>query len=313
MVKIFDAHCDTGFELLEQNQKLKKNSLHLDLCRMEEYDAYFQVFASFIDQKNINCSPFNHCMATLEKLRDEISNNFSSIMMIKSACDMDIAEKENKVGAILSIEGGEALEGSLENLKTFYNLGVRLITLTWNYANEIADGITEERGNGLTEFGKKLITAMNDMGIIIDVSHLSVNGFWDVAELSTKPFIASHSCVKALCGHPRNLDDEQIEFLISHNCGIGINFYPDFLTENKRCDITDIIRHFDYILNMGGESSLGLGSDFDGVPYLPDGISGTESMKDIILAMKNSGYTDDIVENICFNNFYRLLHKILEN
>ena len=113
MAKIFDAHCDTGFELIKNNQGLKNNLLHLDLCRMKEYESYFQVFASFIDKKNITCSPFKHCMTTLEKLRYEISRNPLDIMLIKSTKDMEQAVKENKIGAIFSIEGGEALEGYL--------------------------------------------------------------------------------------------------------------------------------------------------------------------------------------------------------
>ncbi len=308
---IFDAHCDTAFELLEQKQKLKKNSLHLDLTRMQEYQSYIQVFAAFVDQKSIRCTPLKHCVSILERLRAEIEENRGEISLIENTVDMEVSVQQKKVGAILSIEGGEALEGDLANLVMFYGMGVRLITLTWNYANELADGITESRGGGLTEFGRKAVKTMEEMGIMIDVSHLSLKGFWDVAEVTEYPFIASHSCAKALCNHPRNLDDAQIRLLIDRNGGLGINFYPKFLTENQFCTIEDIIRHMEYVLELGGQQILGLGSDFDGVSCLPTGISGAESMKDVVFAMKKQGFSQKIVEDISYGNFYRLFSQTL--
>ncbi len=308
---IFDAHCDTAFELIEQKQKLKKNRLHLDLTRMQEYQSYIQVFAAFVDQKSIRCTPLKHCVSILEKMRAEIEENGEEISLIKNAVDMESVVQRRKTGAILSIEGGEALEGNLSNLNLFYQMGIRLITLTWNYANELADGITEPRGGGLTDFGKKAVKTMEEMGILIDVSHLSVKGFWDVAEVTEYPFVASHSCVKALCNHPRNLDDAQIQLLINRNGGLGINFYPEFLTQKHSCTIEDIIRHMEYILAHGGQHILGFGSDFDGVGELPQGIAGVQSMKDIISAMEQRGVSQRMIQDISFGNFYRLFSQTL--
>ena len=311
MHKIFDLHCDTAFEMVQKNQCLDRNSLHLDLARMEEYDGYIQVFAAFVDQKNISVSPMNHCITLLEKLHDEIQRNRDKVMLIQNAHDLETVSKEKKIGAILSLEGGEALAGNLSALWMYHRLGVRLITLTWNWANEIADGILEPRGGGLTQFGKEAVSMMEHLGILIDVSHLSEQGFWDVAEATQKPFVASHSCVKALCSHPRNLSDAQIHCLIQRKGGIGINFYPEFLSESGRCSVEEILQHMEYILSLGGEDVLGIGSDFDGVASLPDGINGVQDIQRLILAMEEKGWDEKRREKILFSNFHRIFKETL--
>ncbi|MBE5038874.1 dipeptidase [Ructibacterium gallinarum] len=309
--RIFDAHCDTVFELQEQKKELNRNDLHLDLQRMEEYEGYIQVFAAFVDQKSICGTCMNHCIALLERMHREIEKNSKQITLIQTAEDLEEVIEKQKIGAVLSIEGGEALEGNLAALWMYYRLGVRLITLTWNHANEIADGITQSRGGGLTDFGRQAVAAMERMGILIDVSHLSVKGFWDVAEMTQYPFVASHSCVKALCPHPRNLDDDQIDLLISRRGGIGINFFPEFLTQRPDCIIQDILRHMEYILCRGGDETVGLGSDFDGVEALPADMTGVQDMGQVVQAMLDYGFTQNQVKNIRFENFRRIFHETM--
>lgn len=309
--KIFDMHCDTILEMMEREQGVKKNTLHLDLERMAAHENYIQVFAAFIDQKGISVSPMTACVAMLHKIHEEIEKNKDRIRLIQSEKDLKAAAAQNGCGAILSIEGAEALEGSLSNLWMYDRLGVRLITLTWNYANELADGITESRGGGLTDFGRQAAAMMEDMGILVDVSHLSRKGFWDVAAVTKHPFVASHSCVYALCQHPRNLDDEQIRLLIDRGGGIGMNFYPQFLSYSGSCGIDTILSHMEYILDRGGDQTLGLGSDFDGVDALPDGIRGAENMQDLIDAMRKRRWPKELIERVCFGNFYRIFAQTL--
>ena len=308
---IFDAHCDTVYELAEQDKKLACSDLHLDLSRMEEYDGYIQVFAAFVDRTDIRCSPMNHCIALLERMHREIAASGGRIALIQNVDELAAVAEHRGLGAILSLEGGEALEGNISALWMYYQLGVRLITLTWNHANELADGITESRGGGLTEFGRRAVAAMEEMGIVVDVSHLSARGFWDVAECTRYPFVASHSCVKTLCGHPRNLDDEQISLLISRRGGIGINFYPAFLTDASACTVEDVLCHMEYILGMGGEECVGLGSDFDGIDALPAGLAGVQDTARLPEAMKARGFTEKQVTNICFDNFRRIFHETM--
>jgi len=309
MNRIFDAHCDTIYKVKNHNASILKNSFHLDIERMKAFDTYIQIFAAFIDKKGVDTPPMEHYLALVKRYREEIEKNKDKISAIESLADL----KKIKAGgaySVLSLEGGEALGGSLDAISMYYDLGVRLITLTWNYKNELADGITEERGGGLTEFGRNAVRIMEEMGILIDVSHLSVKGFYDVAEETKHPFAATHSCIKTLCGHRRNLDDEQIKVIINRNGFIGINFYPDFLKDKGVCDISDIIKHIEYVLKLGGENVVGLGSDFDGVGSLPQGICGVEDMPklaDII----NTEFSEEIGEKILFRNLYRVFENAL--
>lgn len=311
MNKIFDAHCDTIYELNNRNMSLDKNSVHLDVERMREYDTYIQVFAAFVDKEEISVSPMNHCLKLMDKYHSELEKSGGMLKAIETAADLKRAAESGGAYSILSIEGAEALEGNLSALRMYYKMGVRLITLTWNYANELADGITESRGGGLTAFGREAVSMMESMGILIDVSHLSERGFWDVAECTAYPFVASHSCAKSLCGNIRNLTDEQICAIVGRNGCIGVNFYPEFLSDSGKCDISDIVRHIKYMLELGAEDSIGLGSDFDGVECLPHGINGAENMKDIISALSDDGISQRIIDKIAFGNFYRVFYETL--
>lgn len=311
MPRIFDAHCDTIFELREKNLGLSKNNIHLDLERMSEFDTYVQIFAAFIDKKTIRRTPMHECLCLIDKYHAELEKNKGLIHPIETAADLE----KTKIGglySILSIEGGEALEGNISALKMYYKMGVRLITLTWNHANELADGICESRGGGLTEFGREAVSMMERMGIMIDVSHLSENGFWDVVECTKRPFVASHSCVKSICLHPRNLTDEQISAIIKRRGCIGINFYPEFLSNTKKCTADDICRHIEYILKLDGEDSVGLGSDFDGVSCLPGDVAGVSDIKNLISVMRSRKFSDNIIDKILFGNFYRVFYECLE-
>ncbi|MBR5219002.1 MAG: dipeptidase [Clostridia bacterium] len=309
MTRIFDGHCDTG-SLLCKGKELYKNDLHLDISRMKRLEKYIQVFAAYTDVTEINTTPMEHCLSILKKLRWEIERNSGDITLIDSKESLDEVINGEKNGGILAIEGGEALRGEISALKMYYGMGVRLITLTWNHANEIADGIGESRGGGLTEFGREVVSAMEDMGILIDVSHLSVKGFWDVVECTKHPFCASHSCVKELCNHPRNLDNDQISAMIERDCVIGVNFYPLFLNDGE-ASMDDVIRHIEYIVGMGGENCVGLGSDFDGVDFLPQSITGAESMPSVADALINRGFSAKQTNKILFDNFYRLFYKTI--
>lgn len=298
---IFDAHCDTMTEIWEKRCGFAKNKLHIDFERMARYPKYVQVFAAFVDKNSITVTPREQVEKIIEVYNGEIGKN--------AICHCDRFEQieNNQFCSILSIEGGEAIEGSLENLEKFYNSGVRIMTLTWNYRNEIADGITEPEGRGLTEFGKKVVCKMNELGMVVDVSHLSEQGFWDVYEISQKPFIASHSNAKALCGHIRNLTDDQIKAIIDRGGVIGMNFYPDFLDDSGKCGIERICDHIDHILSLGGEDNIGLGSDFDGVPNLPDNMGGIEDMGTLIECMEKRGYGENLIRKITFDNFMRII------
>ena len=211
----------------------------------------------------------------------------------------------NKVSAFLSIEGGEAIQ-NLDDLKTFYDMGVRMLTLTWNFDNHIAGANGSEKG--LSEFGKMLVLKMNELGMIIDLSHSSLNTFYDTLKITTKPIVLSHSNSYTLCPHQRNITDEQFMALAKNNGCVGINFYPDFLSSTKKADIYDIISHIEYFLSLGGENNISIGSDFDGTDTLAKGIRSVKDIDKIFNILASKGVSDEIIEKIAYKNIYRVIN-----
>ncbi|MCH5210768.1 MAG: dipeptidase [Oscillospiraceae bacterium] len=284
---IFDTHCDTLCCVFDDRKSLMENDCHADFKRMAEYKNYTQVFACFIDPVYKSCA----VKRTMDLIDTFHSDNNNMPINVKG---------------ILSIEGGEGIY-SLAALRNYYKLGVRIAALTWNYSNHIASGALEEDvTKGLTDFGRKVIEEMNRIGMLIDVSHLNRKSFYDIAEITSMPIIATHSCSDYICPHPRNLTDEQFKIIRDTNGCVGINFYPDFLTSNEKCGIDDIIRHIDHFMELGGENNIGIGADFDGVDCLPDGISGVQDMYKIFNRLSQLGYSDEQIEKISHKNFKRI-------
>ena len=306
----FDAHCDTLTKLARSAEGLRKNPFHVDVERLSLYCGYVQTFAAFVD-KTQHKDTYAYVKSLTELYRREVEKNSEWICHCNSGAEIEKVLGEHRIASLLGIEGGEAIEGSIERLREFYESGVRMMTLTWNWENEICDGIGEVRGDGLTEFGKSVVREMNRLGMVIDVSHISQKGFWDVAKLSTEPFIASHSNAKRLCGHPRNLDDEQIKAIFDMNGCIGINFYPTFVSDGECCGVDDVIKHIEYFLELGGEDHIGLGSDFDGVESLPEGMVGVQSMNLITEAMEKKGFGKELIRKITYKNFMRVINNII--
>ncbi len=308
---VFDAHCDTMQKITDLGGDLRENNYHLDLKRIHNLqNNYIQIFAAFINKKQDTLPPFLRAEQIIKRYFDEIDRNNDLIEHCTRTEQIKNVINMGKTASLISIEGGEAIEGSIKKLNQFYNAGVRIMTLCWNYSNEICDGIDEERGAGLTGFGKSVVLEMNRLGMLIDVSHISERGFWDVVETSKSPIAATHSNAKAIMPHRRNLDDEQIKAIISCGGCIGINFYSDFISDGK-CSVKHLLNHIEHILALGGEDSVGLGSDFDGMDSLPCEIMGVEDMYKIFEEMQRIGYSDFLINKISSGNFLKLIEKIL--
>ena len=305
---ILDAHCDTAGELLDKNASLLSNTGHLSLEMMQKYGGYVQFFAAWISKNEKN--PILRTLEILDNLKREIEKNQHKIMEIKTVQDISSAFSKGKYGAILAIEDARALSGSLATLRMYYALGVRALTLAWNDDNDVTDGANSICDNGLTEFGRQVVKEMNRLHMIVDVSHISKKGFWDVLSVSSAPVMASHSNCMAICHHLRNLDDAQIKALIKMQGFIGINLYPPFLSPNGRADIKTVLAHIEYILELGGENILGLGSDFDGVDCLPDGISNAAEYTRLFDEMSSCGYSDALINKITHENMIRFMARI---
>jgi membrane dipeptidase len=310
---IVDTHCDTAGVLVNTKSNLYSNNLHVDLKRQLEAGRFVQFFAAFIDHGKYRGNEMRRAIQIIDRIYCEAEEYPDYIQICNSYSDISKALNNGKVAAVISIEGGEALEGELSALRMFYRMGVRSICLTWNYRNEIADGVgAGSSGGGLTPFGVEVIAEMNRLGMLIDVSHLSEKGFWDVIASSKAPIIASHSNSRAVCDHPRNLTDQQIEALKNNGGVMGLNLYPAFLNNTGNASIDDILRHIEKITEISGEDHIGLGADFDGIDTTPVDLRGVHELHGLFERLLSLNYTESFVEKLAGGNYMRLFERILK-
>jgi membrane dipeptidase len=308
---IVDAHCDTASTALDQKEDLYRNQLHVDLERLLGEDGRVQFFDAFANPFKFSSNSLTRILSILDYIFISEEKYPSHLLICRNTSDLDLALKQGKVAAILSVEGGEALNGELAVLRLLYRLGVRSLILTWNYRNLLADGAHESCGAGLSEFGRLVVTEMNRLGMLIDVSHLCEAGFNDVLELSNKPVIASHSNAKAVLNHVRNLSDAQL-IALKRNGGVaGINFYPLFLAGSGRAVIDDVIRHIEHICSITGEDHIGIGTDFDGIDSTPAGLEGAQQLYALFDRLFALNYSGAFIEKFAGLNFLRVIRQIL--
>lgn len=306
---IVDAHCDSLTRAVNYNKSLISNSFHWDIKRALEYDGFVQVLAVF-QNPDSGKPTFNNALRYIqEAYKIESRNSFFKIC--KTYSDINEGIKNKKVCGILSLEGGEALEGKIENLDEFYNAGVRLITLTWNYPNELGDGANTQHNCGLTAFGKKVVKLMQEKGMIVDISHADVRTFEDCMAISTKPVIASHSNARSICDHPRNLYDWQINEVKKSGGVVGVNLYTQFINNGLKADISELVRHIEHICEVAGEDTVGIGADFDGMASLPEPINGIQDLHLLFNELAKLNYPDRVIEKIAGGNFLRVFHDVL--
>lgn len=313
-MNIVDLHCDTLDCLLADKLKgihynLYRRDGHLDLKRMEEQRYLLQIFAGFINLSEVD-SAYERGKQYVNLFKQLCAEYSPYIAPVHFFRDIEINRQNGQMSALLSIEDGSVLEGSLDRLKEFYLDGVRLITLTWNYPNEIGHPAGSDKG--LTDKGRAVVEMMQQEGVIVDVSHLSDAGFFDVADIMDKPFVASHSNARSICNHKRNLTDEQIKVIASKGGVIGLNYYDAFLEEKKeKLSMESFLRHIRHILHVGGEDVLALGSDFDGIttnPVLTD-VSVLSNLWD---AMEKDGISPRIIDKIKSENALRMMREVLK-
>lgn len=308
-----DMHCDTILKLMndKDNLGLYENDLSIDIKKLKKGNSLAQFFAMWVDlEKEIN--PLERCLEMIDKFYIEIEKNSDSISIATNYEDIIKNDNEGKISAVLAIEEGGTIKGEIHNLRNFYRLGVRAITLTWNAVNEIGFPNTKEeyRNKGLTKFGEEVVYEMNKLGVIIDVSHLSDKGFYDVSKLSSKPFIASHSNSRSMKEHSRNLTDDMIKVLSESGGTMGICFERDFLGESENARIEDMIRHIKHIRNVGGIDVIALGSDYDG-SHPNCEINNISEIEKLILALKYNKFSDDEIDKIFYKNALRVIKEVL--
>ncbi|UJF35412.1 dipeptidase [Paenibacillus hexagrammi] len=306
-MKIIDGHCDAITKLFaspELDFFQEEKELDVSYPRLQRAGVKIQAFAMYMSE-SIKNPTFDHLLQMVDIFYRKIAVA-PHIRLIRNRNDVLQVEASNEIGALLTLEGLDALHGNLTHLRVLQYLGVRSIGLTWNYANWAADGVMEPRKGGFTLKGKMLLKELEKMDIITDVSHLSVKGFWELAENYSKPCIASHSNVFKHCAHPRNLSDDQILELIRRNGLIGLTFVPFFVDDRSPVTINQLLKHLDHVCALGGEQHVGFGSDFDGIEQWITGLEHAGLYDNIINALSKT-YTESQVERFLYGNWRNFL------
>ena len=312
-----DLHCDTLYRLYTQEDTLPdetpwENRGHIDLSRLHKAGALAQFFACFLNRKQTPISE-SHYTDALQMIRllKSSADRHAEVSCAFSFDDYLRNKSAVKLSCFLTVEEGGILENDMSRLYTLYEEGIRLITLTWNYENELGfpHNMSSQSGTGLKPFGLEVIGEMERLGMLIDVSHLSDAGFEDVYQNTNKPFVASHSCCRALCGHSRNLTDRMIRMIGERQGLVGVNFYGTFLQDSGICSAEVIAEHLRHIVNVGGIDIAALGSDFDGMSCEME-LAGCQDMPLLLPSLEKAGFTSGEIDAICYNNAERVLKNI---
>jgi len=312
---IADGHCDSLGDLLSGKRDLvfAGNSGHWDLTRARRGKVGLQFMAAYIEPEYKPALATLRGLEYIESALKFIDTNREEVFLIKNKSDLERLGTGSEIGLLINIEGGEILGENLFLVDLIYRLGVRSIGLTWNQRNAIADGAGEigSRG-GLSKFGFEVISRMNTLGMLVDVSHINEAGFWDVIRCSRQPVIASHSCSRKLCDHFRNLTDQQLRALAEKKGMVGVNFCPDFLSDTGTATIDTVVDHICHIADTAGVDSVGFGSDFDGIEQPPQGMEDVSKLPLLIEKLQKRGFSGEEIAKISHGNFVRVLTDVLK-
>lgn len=310
-MQVIDAHCDLLSKLL-LNPKLdvadEASGLDVTLSKWKKSKVKLQWLAIWLPE-SLEHGTFQDVLRCIDLYDSHVAKH-PEVGLVRTRDDLQYLEAEGRIGTLLALEGADALAGNLAHLRTLYKLGVRSLGLTWNYANWAADGVLEPRQGGFTRKGRALVKECERLGILIDVSHLCEPAFWELTELTDRPFLASHSNSFTICGHPRNLKDDQIEAIVQRNGMIGLNFYPPFIARGTPATIEDLLRHVERFCELGAERHLGLGSDYDGIDIKVPGLEHAGCFGNLIEALLKR-YSEEQTEQFMHRNWQRFLAREL--
>lgn len=300
----FDCHADTLTNM--QAGTLWENGDNLDLKRVRGFaEKYTQIFAIWKDYQEMGPHPEETFLRLYDRAVSLLKAEAEYLVWCRTGEEMEAAHREGKAAAFLSVEDLSIMGSLAEEIREF---GIRFAMLTWNYENQYACGCVPCQSKGLTVHGRDTVRRLLDQGIVLDISHLSDAGAEDIFHLTDRPVMASHSNVREVCNCPRNLPKEKIQELIRRKGLIGINFFSAFVGENPR--LSDLLRHMDYILELGGEDVLALGGDLDGSNNrFPKGFRGVESLPELWETMEREGFGEKLTEKIFFENARNFLLK----
>ena len=321
-----DTHCDTlkclmpMFTLPKDSQWDDRSSVgmgarsdlgHVDIPRLREGGVDCQVFAVSSVRARTRPYALRTALEMIDIFYGECEKNRDSIAPVTTHDGILRAAGEGKVAAMLSIEGADVIEGKIGMLRVFHRLGVRMVGLVHSLRNELADGVADNRTKGgLSELGVQAVEELDRLGVLIDVSHLSDAGFWDLMDVAKGPVMASHSNARAVCDHPRNMTDEMIEAMADRGGVMGMNFAPGFV-HPTHATVQGVVDHIDHIVGLVGPDHAGLGSDFDGIPYTPVGLEDVTRMPNITAELAKRGYPEEDTKKILGGNHLRLIKEVV--
>ena len=322
-MKLIDLHCDTICKLMDQDKKgsLMENDCSIRIPAMRQAGTKAQFFACFtcaeaFENRGGYDGAYEHVAEMTAFLKKQTALFADDISLATSYKEMEENERHGRISAFLTVEESGILNGNMERLENLYRQGVRLMTLMWNYENCLGYPNSREPSvmrRGLNPFGVEVVQRMNELGVLIDVSHASDGVFWDVLEYSRMPVMASHSNCRELCSHPRNLSDEMIRALADEGGIAGLNFYGPFLGTEDESRIEEMTRHILHMLDIGGSEFPAIGTDFDGF----DGMTRMEipdagKMGLLWDALKKRGVSERQLDKIWGENAERLCRQILQ-
>ncbi|HEX8652728.1 MAG TPA: membrane dipeptidase [Pyrinomonadaceae bacterium] len=350
---IVDGHNDITSPMVDEGYDLGTPSAgkyHTDIARMKQGGMTAQFFSIYVDKKYVaEGGSARRALDMIDIVYRNVERHPNDFIIATSVADIRRAKQQQKIAALMGIEGGHAIENSLAALRDFYRLGVRYMTLTHNNTNDWADSSRDEpRHNGLTDFGKEVVREMNRLGMLVDVSHVSDKTMSDVLDISSVPIIASHSSARALSNHPRNIPDDLLRRIAKNGGVVMVNFYPVFIDQkaydaNRARDerlkpqvdalnerfkddpkrlgeetrkleaahplpptpLSILIDHIDHIRKVAGIDHVGLGSDFDGVPSLPEGLKDISELPNITYELLRRGYKEAEIRKVLGENLLR--------
>lgn len=309
-MKICDLHCDTPLELTEKKEKFASNSLHIAADKLESFDKYVQLAAFCVPQNMSDDDGYGYFFKCTDYFVKEAKQNGFSVCT--EAEGIKNSSEKYKGVFILTVEDARILANDISRLDVLYQAGVRLITPLWGGTTCI--GGAHDTENGLTVFGLQTVKRCAELGILVDISHASIKSAQQISDILISrglPVIATHSNSYSVCPHTRNLTDSQLEVIKKSGGIVGISLYPPHLTENIRCTADDVCRHILHYVEVIGENSVCLGCDFDGIGYVPEGLSDISKISVLKDTMISHGISEKQIEKIFYKNAYNFLLKYL--
>lgn len=306
---LFDGHCDTILKCYLEGGGLRRQTGHLDLERRRGKGRWAQFFATFGSPEDMpGRSLWEVFLEEYALFRSEMDANADLVTFCRTGAEAEAAFAAGKTAAFLSAEGAELLDCDLDKLRLAHRMGVRIVNITWNHPNALSGTNAEEQDRGLSEQGRAFVKTMGELGMLVDVSHLSDPGFWDVMEITDRPVVATHSNSRAVFPHPRNLTDEQFTAIINTNGVAGLNMYAGFLGDDP--DLDTVVSHLEHFLALGGENNVSMGGDWDGITSMPRGMSGIQDMEKLYEHLLRRNYSEALLEKVFYSNLMRVVNEV---